>query len=955
MSINLNRLSPLILIVIILLSCEKPAVVNPADPNYVLKAPILISLVTQADTAIILTWQNTEEYTREFMVNRKSDSSSYSSIATVSKDVFSYVDTSFSVDVSYSYSVLSKVSENLSDNSNSMSKEVKFSASNLIVEIISDSKLRTTWIDSCSFEEGFLVERDFGSGYVNIAKTLQNVTQYTDSSLVYGTNYTYRVASYTTNDTSGWITSIPMRTTFPMASDITVSAISDTEIELNWVDNCSFENGYQIERNSGSGFEELAMVNQNVTTFLDNNLDYSTNYLYRVAGFTDFNVSDWATSPSINIGFPAPTGFEAIVVNDSQIELVWVDNSENETGFRIERDSGSGFELIAEVNANITNYLDNSVGYLTDYSYRVAAFSNGNLSSWVISEIKNIDFPSPSNLNTLSINDSQIQLNWSDNSGNESGFRIERDSGFGFEEIVDVGADSITYMDDNLKYGTDYSYRVAAFKNSSTSGWVTSETLSTNFPAPTNLYGNATSDSRYGIHWTDNCSFEEGFKVERDSGSGFVEIAELDANTRTFYDSELNYGTDYMYRVAAYTASNTSNWLTSNSVGTIFPMSSYLTAQAVSDSEIDLTWSDRCGFEEGFYIERDSGSGFERIAEVPEHINDYGSIYYSDTELEYGIDYTYRVAGFTALNISDWTESVSTRTLFPEPSNMAGFAIGDSEIELTWKDNCSFEEGFKIERDSGFGFEQITQLNADIINYIDSGLSTGIIYTYRVRAFTTLNNSDFTTPLTVTVTPYVYSEIQIGNQIWMGENLRERYYRNGELIQNITDYETWSNLSDGACCYYDNDASNAQTFGLLYNSYTVGDSRNIAPVGWHVPTDEEWQELEMFLGMTQGDANAIGNSRGTNEASKLAGDAILWGNAIFVQNPEFGVSGFDALPAGNRSTSSDVNIGDVTDYWCLAPDSIDGQYVRSLWGSPQISRWVTSINYLGYSIRCIKD
>ena len=62
----------------------------------------------------------------------------------------------------------------------------------------------------------------------------------------------------------------------------------------------------------------------------------------------------------------------------------------------------------------------------------------------------------------------------------------------------------------------------------------------------------------------------------------------------------------------------------------------------------------------------------------------------------------------------------------------------------------------------------------------------------------------------------------------------------------------------GAYCAYENNEDYSQTYGYLYNWYTVNDSRNIAPEGWHVPSDEEWMELEMQLGMSQSDANSQG-------------------------------------------------------------------------------------------------
>jgi uncharacterized protein (TIGR02145 family) len=102
-----------------------------------------------------------------------------------------------------------------------------------------------------------------------------------------------------------------------------------------------------------------------------------------------------------------------------------------------------------------------------------------------------------------------------------------------------------------------------------------------------------------------------------------------------------------------------------------------------------------------------------------------------------------------------------------------------------------------------------------------------------------------------TVTDYdgnFYRTVRIGDQCWMMDNLKVTHYRNGDPIPNVTDAGEWNNLSTGAYCDYNNDPANADAYGRLYNFCAVYDSRNIAPEGWHVATDEEWQTLVDFLG-----------------------------------------------------------------------------------------------------------
>jgi uncharacterized protein (TIGR02145 family) len=104
----------------------------------------------------------------------------------------------------------------------------------------------------------------------------------------------------------------------------------------------------------------------------------------------------------------------------------------------------------------------------------------------------------------------------------------------------------------------------------------------------------------------------------------------------------------------------------------------------------------------------------------------------------------------------------------------------------------------------------------------------------------------------------VYQTVTIGTQVWMKENLKVTHYRNGEAIPNVTDGNVWGALTTGAYCEYNNDVNNVATYGRLYISYAVADNRNIAPTGWHVPSDAEWKQLEMTLGMSQAQADSVG-------------------------------------------------------------------------------------------------
>jgi uncharacterized protein (TIGR02145 family) len=219
-------------------------------------------------------------------------------------------------------------------------------------------------------------------------------------------------------------------------------------------------------------------------------------------------------------------------------------------------------------------------------------------------------------------------------------------------------------------------------------------------------------------------------------------------------------------------------------------------------------------------------------------------------------------------------------------------------------------------------------------------------------------STDPTLPTTGIVTDIdgnVYQTVKIGNQWWMAENLKVTHYRNGDVIPNVTDSFEWADLRSGAYCSYNNDDVNIETYGLLYNWYAVADSPNIAPRGWHVPTDEEWKELEMYLGMSQSEANSTG-WRGTDEGGKMKEKGTTYWNS-----PNTGATnecGFSALPGGSRDFFNGIYLEMSYSAYFSSSTGYDSNYSyawgRELgYGGSVINRGVKH-KQNGFSVRSIR-
>lgn len=203
----------------------------------------------------------------------------------------------------------------------------------------------------------------------------------------------------------------------------------------------------------------------------------------------------------------------------------------------------------------------------------------------------------------------------------------------------------------------------------------------------------------------------------------------------------------------------------------------------------------------------------------------------------------------------------------------------------------------------------------------------------------------------------MYKTVEIGSQTWMAENLRTTRYRNGEQIFSDESVD-WYFASRGAYCAYDKKASNTPIYGLLYNWFAVNDSRGLCPMGWHIPTEHEWQLLIGYLG---GEERAGGPLKSTNK----------W------EAPNFGAtnkSGFNGLPSGYRSSfvpsamlgwnEGFTDIGEYAHYWSITPhhNTFTNQWTPE-WEAISLSldnktSDAKLLNYdfkYGLSCRCLKD
>jgi len=201
---------------------------------------------------------------------------------------------------------------------------------------------------------------------------------------------------------------------------------------------------------------------------------------------------------------------------------------------------------------------------------------------------------------------------------------------------------------------------------------------------------------------------------------------------------------------------------------------------------------------------------------------------------------------------------------------------------------------------TGIFSSNMTGLTAGTVYYVRAYArnSAGTGYGNQLRFSTSASDTDGN----------IYPTVVIGTQLWMQTDLKTTRLNDNASIPNIQDNGLWSAATSPAYSWFGNNPSYGNTYGILYNWYTV-ETGKLCPSGWHVPTDSEFKTLEMYIGMTQGEADATG-WRGSNQGTQLKFTST-W-------TPSTGTnsSGFRALGGGYRfGGDGSFNDFGIVSYW----------------------------------------
>ncbi len=262
---------------------------------------------------------------------------------------------------------------------------------------------------------------------------------------------------------------------------------------------------------------------------------------------------------------------------------------------------------------------------------------------------------------------------------------------------------------------------------------------------PSELTAEIKSDTTVQLNWKDNCNYETGFEIELAvNDADFVKVAEADSSvTQKIIKGNFNLEDSFYFRVRAKSAKGYSGYSNVSKVNAPLNHPLEFTVQLLGDSAAVLTWKDDCVIEDGYRIEMSTNPSYmlSTIKTVPANsVSD--TIYYS---FQNNTEYYFRVCAYKGVKMSDYITYPGIKFTIKPPWDINMEELSANSIKLTWKDNCTFVKGYKIERRVNSGNWDSVLISSGNKEFIDN-VDTSLIYEYRV-SIVTKNTGSLASPL----------------------------------------------------------------------------------------------------------------------------------------------------------------------------------------------------------------
>lgn len=643
----------------------------------------------------------------------------------------------------------------------------------IVLSDITSNSMLVKW-GTVSGADGYVIKRKLdGESDYKTVKTIteQSINQWKDTGLPAGTNCTYAIRAYKIIEKKYVFSSYVRKEgyTLPEAiENLTVKKSNANSITLSW-DKTEGADGYDIYKMStkeyGKYYLDGSVDSADITEYTDDSLSSGTEYSYKVSAYKNFNDSKKHGKEAYAVGETLTAAVKSLKVSErttSEIKLSWLPAKGADGYIVYKKDEGeSGFSEYTRVpndNDKTIYFTDSKLNFAYARSYRIVAYSyiNNKLSKSDFAEVNACTLPKTvENLKVATVSTSSVKLTWNKVDG-ATGYIIYRQGSSDTTKYYTIATiesnTEVSYLDKDLSSAVPHEYRVLAYKTVDDKKYVgeyASETGCT-YPAKSSgIKAVSQTTNAIKINWNE-IKRVDGYRIYKVVDGSYKLIKTVSSDVRDYVIRDLEAGSLYKFAVAGYKNYNT-NDKACTTIGskiileavTAPDVTTSFTSSNRSTDSLTLNWKPVSGAT-GYYIYKESYTTGEIY--MRKEIEDGTTVSYRDSELLSGESQYYRIAAYKEINgkkVVGGYKELTTYTIPMPANNLKVMNKTDKGVRLVW-DEVSGAAGYKIERklSSSSSYSVVATIKGSSNNiYVDRNLTSGAGYTYRIRAYKSINGA----------------------------------------------------------------------------------------------------------------------------------------------------------------------------------------------------------------------